>query len=252
MNLTDEELMEKYGITSDQLLICQVCGKKTTQINTAHLKTHGMTMQEYKDKYPKEKIKIASLLDREVHRKVVMERNVSVKQRQYVSEFQKGIPKTEEHKQKLCEAKANEDQEHRKKINGDNRRGKLHSEEYLKNNHQRIYGSKAGFREDLNKYFRSTWEANFARILNYLNISYEFEPKKFNMIDKNGLPFGYTPDFKIKNKYIEIKGYWHVGDKEKMQLFKKYFPNEKMHIIDKSLYLKYKNKFSHKIPTWEE
>ena len=118
MNLTDKELMDKYGILPNQLLICQICGKKTTQINTAHLKTHGITMQDYKNKYPNEKIKIASLLDREVHRNVVMERNISNKQRQAVSKSKKGVPKTEEHKQKLREAKANEDQEHRKKING--------------------------------------------------------------------------------------------------------------------------------------
>ena len=194
---------------------------------------------------------IMSLLNKEKVGNAISIRNKSIEQKHAVSNFQKGISKTEEHKQKLREAKANEDQEHRKEINGNNRRGKPQPETALGKNHQRIHGAKAGCREDLNQYFRSTWEANMARIFNYLNIPYEFEPKKFNMIDKNGLPFGYTPDFKIKNKYIEVKGYWHAGDKEKIGYLKQYFPHIRLHIIDKSKYLQYKNKFSERIINWE-
>jgi hypothetical protein len=38
-------MMEDY-------IICQICGEKVSRIYGAHLKKHGMTSQEYKDKYP--------------------------------------------------------------------------------------------------------------------------------------------------------------------------------------------------------
>ena len=33
-------------------IICQVCGKEMDLMVPAHLKMHGMTMTEYKEKYP--------------------------------------------------------------------------------------------------------------------------------------------------------------------------------------------------------
>jgi len=36
----------------ENYVICQICGEKVTRIYGAHLKKHGMTSQEYKDKYP--------------------------------------------------------------------------------------------------------------------------------------------------------------------------------------------------------
>lgn len=36
----------------EDFVICQICGEKVTRIYGAHLKKHGMTSKEYKDKYP--------------------------------------------------------------------------------------------------------------------------------------------------------------------------------------------------------
>ena len=125
MNFTNQELMEKYGITYNELLTCRICGKRSTQIGAVHLKTHGITMQEYKEKFPQDVLMIHSIKSKQLTKEKTIERNKSIEQKQIVSNSKKGVLKTEEHKQKLIEAKANEDKELRSKINGDNRRGKL-------------------------------------------------------------------------------------------------------------------------------
>ena len=65
---------------------------------------------------------------------------------------------------------------------------------------------KGGFREDLNCFFRSTWEANFARALNFLEIKWEYENQKHRVYLGN---YSYLPDFYLpeNNLFIEIKGY---------------------------------------------
>ena len=66
----------------------------------------------------------------------------------------------------------------------------------------------SGFRKDINLYVRSTWEANFARILLYLNIEFEYENNVFYFNIENN-SHSYRPDFfiKRKNMYYEIKGH---------------------------------------------
>ena len=66
--------------------------------------------------------------------------------------------------------------------------------------------AKSGIRPDIdpNLYFFSRWEANFARILNLLNIKWEFQYKTFDLKSQK-----YTPDFYIveTDTYIEIKNF---------------------------------------------
>jgi len=66
--------------------------------------------------------------------------------------------------------------------------------------------AKGGFREDIQIYCRSNWEANFARILNFLQVDWEYEAKTFQFSNMS-----YTPDFFVQkyNLYIEIKGRWN-------------------------------------------
>ena len=62
-----------------------------------------------------------------------------------------------------------------------------------------------GKREDLNnQYFRSRWEANYARYLNSAGIAWKFEPKSFDT------PYGtYIPDFYLSqfDVYVEVKSW---------------------------------------------
>lgn len=123
--------------------------------------------------------------------------------------------------------------------------------------------AKGGKREDLgNTYFRSTWEANYARFLNFLKergeISFwEYEPDTyvFEQI-KKGIR-SYTPDFKIwdtakaKPYYVEVKGWMDSASKTKLNRMKKYYPEEEVRIVQKDEYNEIKNKLSRLIENWE-
>lgn len=135
--------------------------------------------------------------------------------------------------------------------------GYLHTNEWKVLNGQRmksLYRSgwkvphtKYGFRTDLGHFVRSTWEANFARILNYLGIEYQYEPRRF---DINGITT-YTPDFYIPSLdlWIEIKG-WDVNlSKLKRKAVRKLY-GIKLFILKDTLYDKLKRMYHAKIQ-WE-
>lgn len=87
--------------------------------------------------------------------------------------------------------------------------------------------TKTGFRKDIGMNTRSSWEANFVRILNIYKINFEFEPTVFPFPVKRGTK-GYTPDFLLtrNNEWVEIKGYLDDKSKIKLKRFKRYYPNE--------------------------
>lgn len=102
--------------------------------------------------------------------------------------------------------------------------------------------------------FRSSWEANFARLLNHLQLRWRFEYKRFFM--KNGET--YLPDFLIMTednpwncKWIEIKGLWHKGDKRRIISFMNEFPEETIHIVTSKEYRQLVKKYKKLIPNWE-
>lgn len=72
-----------------------------------------------------------------------------------------------------------------------------------------------GFRAGIPHYCRSTFEANFARVLLHLAVPYNYEPKLFHLSDGSY----YTPDFYllahhpdgIPAGWVELKG-WRHGD----------------------------------------
>ncbi len=110
---------------------------------------------------------------------------------------------------------------------------------------------KCGKRKDLNnQYFRSTWEANFARILNYWKIPWVFEPTMFDLGD-----CAYRPDFKIFDSvgeyFVEVIGYFDGVHKKKLKLFQEKYPNEKIQIVKKETYKDLQNEFKNKIENWE-
>ena len=93
------------------------------------------------------------------------------------------------------------------------------------------------------QYFRSRWEANYARYLNLLVITkqgilkWEYEPDTFEFERiKRGTRF-YTPDFKIfltegTFEYHEVKGWEHPKGQTAIKRFHKYYPQFKLIIID--------------------
>lgn len=120
-----------------------------------------------------------------------------------------------------------------------------------------------GKRNDLgNIFFRSSWEANYARYLNYLiskKIIYkwEFEPDTFWFESiKRGVR-SYLPDFKIWDHensepyYVEVKGWMDNKSKTKIKRMAKYYPKIRLDIVAKKEYTEIKNQLSRLIIGWE-
>lgn len=129
------------------------------------------------------------------------------------------------------------------------------------NKNKNVYSTaKGGRREDLNMYFRSSWEANYARYLNFqvkhgAIKEWHYEPKTFEFPVKRGSKF-YTPDFLIINnngskEYHEIKGYMDAQSKTKLKRMKKYYPEVKLYVIAKKEYYAIARKIKGFIPNWE-
>ncbi|MBX9679000.1 MAG: DUF1064 domain-containing protein [Gemmataceae bacterium] len=124
------------------------------------------------------------------------------------------------------------------------------------------YRGKGGRRADLeNRYFRSSWEANYARYLNWLvsigeieRWEYEVDTFEFSKI-KRGTRF-YTPDFKIHSKdgtceYHEVKGWMDPISATKLKRMAKYYPGIKVVVIGRKYYQSLAKKVSGVVLNWE-
>lgn len=128
------------------------------------------------------------------------------------------------------------------------------------NNYSR---TKGGYREDLgDPYFRSSWEANYARYLNLLwkmkiIEKWEYEPETFWFLSiKRGVR-SYRPDFLVhymgeaKPVYVEVKGWMDPKSKTKIARFKKYYPQHRLEVVGQKEYNGIKAKWRSSIPLWE-
>lgn len=128
--------------------------------------------------------------------------------------------------------------------------------------HEKYTRAVGGKRSDLDsRYFRSMWEANYARYLNWLvgqgeivGWEYEVDTFEFGKI-KRGQRF-YTPDFKIANRdgsteYHEVKGWMDQASKTKMDRMARYYPNIKVLIIDQECYYAIAKVMKPMLPEWE-
>lgn len=101
--------------------------------------------------------------------------------------------------------------------------------------------------------FRSSWERNYARILNHLGIKWVYEPQRFWLSNS----MSYLPDFRLDSdnpwdaKWIEIKGLWARHDKSRLRLFISMYPKEKIKVISSSAYKKLAKQYRDIIPNWE-
>ena len=114
---------------------------------------------------------------------------------------------------------------------------------------------KGGNRKDLEQYFRSAWEANMARVLNYLHIKWEYEYKRFDFQEETEDVLSYQPDFYLSDydKWIEVKGWMDGKSKKRLELFKKYYPEQykNLYLIDEKAYKEIEKKYSTLIDNWE-
>lgn len=75
-----------------------------------------------------------------------------------------------------------------------------------------------GFRPDLGQFFRSRWEANYARYLRHAGHAYLYEPHRFTVALSDGTTHAYTPDFLIDGShYVEVKG-WLRQDRRQAEV----------------------------------
>lgn len=123
--------------------------------------------------------------------------------------------------------------------------------------------SKGGRRPDLGEtYFRSSWEANYARYLNLLIklgaiIGWEYEPVTFWFDGVKRGTNSYRPDFRIQHKndphpeYIEIKGWVTPKDRTKWRRMRKYHPGVKLTVVAEKEYRALQRKWASAISEWE-
>lgn len=121
--------------------------------------------------------------------------------------------------------------------------------------------SKSGRRKDLNdRYFRSAWEANYARYLNFLIknkkiVRWEYEVDVFEFPIKRGSR-SYLPDFKVwvtedTYEYHEVKGYMDQRSATKIKRMGKYHPEIKLLVVDGPIYKGISESVSSLIQGWE-
>lgn len=119
-----------------------------------------------------------------------------------------------------------------------------------------------GRRSDLgNRYFRSTWEANYARWLRFLVDQrqikgWSYEPKTFEFPVKRGNR-SYKPDFLVLDNdetrtWHEVKGWMDDSSRVKLERFARYFPTERLIVVDAAMYKGIAAQARHVVPNWEQ
>lgn len=123
--------------------------------------------------------------------------------------------------------------------------------------------AKTGKRADLNNvFFRSSWEANYARYLNRLIeggeiVGWEYEPRTFSFPVARGNK-SYTPDFFVvlphsMYQWHEVKGWMDKDSEIKLRRFAQYYPEEslRLRLIDRPVYQSIVKTFAVGIEGWE-
>jgi len=122
--------------------------------------------------------------------------------------------------------------------------------------------ARRGRREDLGgQFFRSSWEANYARFLNLLIQqgrvkSWEFEADTFWFEKIRRGVRSYTPDFKVTEPcgaiyYVEIKGWMDPKSITKIKRMAKYHPQVELRVVDSKAYKELDRLIGGAIPNWE-
>lgn len=112
-----------------------------------------------------------------------------------------------------------------------------------------------GYREDIGCYFRSSWEANIARLFNYLGIIWEYEPTRYSFPDVGDGVLSYCPDFFLTDtqSIVEVKGWMDEKSLARLKKLKQYYPQvyEKLLLVDEKRYRTIEKDFSKVISNWE-
>lgn len=122
---------------------------------------------------------------------------------------------------------------------------------------------KAAWREigGVRKFYRSRWEANYARYLEWLRLrgqiqKWEHEPETFWFKGVKRGCVSYLPDFRVTAaggavEYHEVKGWMDARSKTKLKRMAKYHPKVKLIVIGAKEYKSLLPIVSKLIPDWE-
>lgn len=122
---------------------------------------------------------------------------------------------------------------------------------------------KAGWREVGGRriYFRSRWEANYARYLEWLRCkgqieAWEHEPETFWFESIRRGVRSYLPDFLVTEAngtqaYHEVKGWMDSRSKTTIRRFRKYYPQHTLIVVDEPAYRAIERKASPLVGGWE-
>lgn len=122
---------------------------------------------------------------------------------------------------------------------------------------------RGGWREVGGKrsYYRSRWEANYARYLQWLKedgviADWEHEPFTFWFEKARTGAACYLPDFRVTELdggcvYHEVKGWLDKRSASKLRRMRSVHPDVKILVIDRSQYVAVSKRVAHLIPEWE-
>lgn len=110
-------------------------------------------------------------------------------------------------------------------------------------------------------YFRSKWEANYARYLEWLRAkgeieAWDHEPETFWFLKIKRGTRSYLPDFRVVERggrkvYHEVKGWMDAKSRIKLERMAKYHPAIVIILVDKKSYLAIAKAVSRLVPEWE-
>lgn len=125
-------------------------------------------------------------------------------------------------------------------------------------------GPKGGRRSDLgDTYFRSRWEANYARYLNLLLgkkeiLGWAYEPRRFVFEKVKRGTTSYTPDFRVdypcgrKHEWHEVKGWVNQRSRTRLDRMGRYYPDEIVVVIGAAWFRQaVRSGFARTFPEWE-
>lgn len=112
------------------------------------------------------------------------------------------------------------------------------------------------------RFFRSSWEFNYALYLQYLKDNKQiqewyYESEVFYFKESKNNCYAYNPDFKIINNdnsfyFVEIKGWMDSVSKKKIENMGIFYPEIKLIVIDDKEYFKFKKEWQDKLKGWED
>jgi hypothetical protein len=114
---------------------------------------------------------------------------------------------------------------------------------------------RGGRRADLGyRYFRSAWEANYARYLNWSKVKWEYEVKTFRFESIRRGVMSYTPDFWLPDagEYHEVKGWMTPRSATALSRMARFYPDVKVVVIDKAWFrVASRGALASVVPNWE-